>query len=527
MVRAVTTRAMLALFVDLAVSGCAGVALWSAFPSLSWWWMTIPALAVYFSRLEGRGLGRMVLNTIVFAGCWWIPLVSWVPLATGGVLPWISLAATQIIALVVWVVIVRLSRAWMWTSCPLAQILVYSLTWAGVEQLRSHYPWTGFPWGNVAMPQVDSPLGRLAPWGGEVLVSVVTVALAVACRLVASRGRRGTSGSVPVRLRAALAIAAVFVVGATALIPLDSGEESGALRVGVIQGDVELPGALTFSEEGKVTANNARVTRELAESGEEVDLVIWGETGADRDPRESRLVTTILDSAARSVNAPILFGFANVADELRWNWLGIWNGGVGLDESTLYAKQKPVPFGEFIPLRSLISRLATQSAQVNKDMGAGSEPAIMSIVLLDGRTIPTAVGICFESAYSSVIGEGVRLGGQVIIAPSNNYHFRTSAESAQQAQLLRFRAMEFSRSAIQASTTGSSVVIRHDGTIQASTEPQTADLLVESVPLRTSMTPAATMGDIPAQTIMVMTGLWVFACLAAMVRGRVRSSSRK
>lgn len=527
MVRAVTLRAMPALLADLALSGLAGGSLWSAFPSLSWWWMTLPALAVYFSRLEGRGLGRMVLNTIVFAACWWIPLVSWVPLATGGVLPWMALAATQIIALVAWVVIVRLSRVWVWTSHPLAQILVYSLTWAGVEQLRSHYPWTGFPWGNVALPQVDSPLGRLAPWGGEVLVSVVTVALAVVCRLVASRGHRPTGACVPARLRAALAVAGVVVICVCAVIPLDSAEESGTLRVGVVQGDVELPGADTFSEEGKVTANNARVTRELAESGEEVDLVVWGETGADRDPRESRLVTTILDSAARSVNAPILFGFANVAGELRWNWLGVWNGGEGLDESTLYAKQKPVPFGEFIPFRSLISRLATQAAQVNRDMGAGIEPGVMSIGLSNGRTVPIAVAICFESAYSSVIGEGVRLGGQAIIAPSNNYHFRTSAESAQQAQLLRFRAMEFSRSAIQASTTGSSVVIRPDGTIQAATEPQTADLLVESVPLRTSMTLTAIMGDAPAQIIMVMTGLWVFACLAMAIRGRACPSSHQ
>ena len=69
----------------------------------------------------------------------------------------------------------------------------------------------------------------------------------------------------------------------------------------------------------------------------------------------------------------------------------------------------------------------------------------MTIQARDGRSVPLAVGICFEAAYPLVIGDGVARGGQAIVVPSNNYHFRSSGESAQQGQLLRMRAMEYSR----------------------------------------------------------------------------------
>ena len=177
-----------------------------------------------------------------------------------------------------------------------------------------------------------------------------------------------------------------------------------------------------------------------------------------------------------------------------------------------------MPFGEFIPFRPLIASLATEAARQNHDMAAGGEPGLMTARLADGRGVPIAVGICFEGAYESVIGQGVALGGQIIITPSNNYLFESSAESAQQAQLLRMRAMEYSRSAVQASTTGVSAVIRPDGSVQASTAVMSAASMVETVPLRTSLTPAARMGALPARAAMVLAGALL---LASAVRARI------
>lgn len=510
----------------LLLAAGAGFAMWAAFPDLSWWWLIVPSLAVLFALVDHASTGRALAAAFVFGACWWLPLTDWVVLATGGRLPWFALAATQICWLLAWVLIVRLASVWAWARAWWGQILVYVLSWVGVEQARGHFPWSGFPWGNVAIPQVDSPLGRLAPFGGEVLVSVVVVTLAVLVRRAFSL--RTDEDVKHWWTRPLLVLLALALVIGSALAPLAASQEAGSLRVGVVQGNIELPGPRTFAIEGKVTANHAAVSRELAEHAEApVDLAIWGETAADRDPRESSIVSGSLDSAARILDAPILFGFANMKDGYRWNWLGVWYRGAGLDEGELYAKQKPVPFGEFIPFRSFISALATEAAQVNIDMAAADNPALMHVELADSRTIPVAVGICFESAYSSVIGQGVREGGQLIVAPSNNYHFRTSAESAQQAQLLRFRALEFSRSAIQASTTGESVVIRPNGAIQAKTGRQSAEYLIESLPLRTALTPSARMGEWPALIIMSACGLFTLLSLVALIGRALLTRFRK
>ena len=37
---------------DALIGASAGLALYSAFPPLGWWWMTIPALALFISRID-------------------------------------------------------------------------------------------------------------------------------------------------------------------------------------------------------------------------------------------------------------------------------------------------------------------------------------------------------------------------------------------------------------------------------------------------------------------------------------------
>lgn len=511
--------------VDLVACVLAGLGLWASFPTLSLWWLTIPALAVFFSRIDTAGVLRSAVLSAVFGFSFWLPLIEWVRLATGGWLPWVALVSVQVLFFVVFGMSCAVVRTWAWARTALGQAAIYAFLWVAIEQCRSRFPWTGFPWGNIAVVQVDSPLGHLAPLGGEVLVSCVTVLIAVLVRRAFALRMEFDFTRWWFRPFLLLAAGALFV-GPLAL-PIPAQQEAQALTVGVIQGGVELPGARTFSIEGKVTSNHLAQTERLADSGETVDLVVWGETSADRDPRVSDTVSTMVTTAAERVNAPILLGFTTVEEDLRWNWIGTWYQGRGIDENSLYAKQKPVPFGEFIPWRSVISRLATEAAQVNIDMAAAVNPPLMEVQLHDGRRIRAAVGICFESAYESLIGDGVRRGGQLIITPSNNYHFRTSAESAQQGQLLRFRALEFSRSAIQASTTGESLIIRPNGSVQALTAPETADFIVGQVPLRTTITPAARMGEIPAYFVMLMSATVVFISIGGVIARRNTSTSAK
>ena len=159
-------------------------------------------------------------------------------------------------------------------------------------------------------------------------------------------------------------------------------------------------------------------------------------------------------------------------------------------------------------------------------MEAGNEPPLMTIEARDGRSVPLAVGICFEAAYPLVIGDGVARGGQAIIVPSNNYHFRSSGESAQQGQLLRMRAMEYSRSAVQASTTGHSYVIRPDGSIMESTGTEQAATLAANIPLRSSLTVTARAGERVPGAVMAATFVINALALVTVIGQGIRASAR-
>ncbi|MDU2192242.1 MAG: apolipoprotein N-acyltransferase [Actinomyces sp.] len=515
---------------DSIIAAVAGLALYASFPPLGWWWLSVPALALYMSRIDEARAPRALTVTFVFGMSFWIPLIDWIPLAVGTRPPWFVLAFVQTLFLMAWALFARWTQLWAWARGPIMQALFYALTWAGVDAARSRWPWSGFPWGSVALPQVDSSLGRLAPYGGTTLITAVVVFLAVLVRRAcAARDASVVREHWFSRPALALIVAGAFIAPLAVTLPNQA--ENGMLRIGVVQGDIALPGAQAYSREGEVTDNNVRASLELASSPElahdPIDLAIWGEGSVDRDPLAFPAIGQAVDRAATALDAPILIGYTNLNERDRVkNWLAVWEPGTGMDESARYSKHVPVPFGEFIPFRDFIASFATEVAQSSRDMEAGNEPPLMTIKARDGRSVPLAVGICFEAAYPLVIGDGVARGGQAIIVPSNNYHFRSSGESAQQGQLLRMRAMEYSRSAVQASTTGHSYVIRPDGSIMESTGTEQAATLAADIPLRSSLTVTARAGERVPGAVMAATFVINALALVTVIGQGIRASAR-
>ena len=515
---------------DSIIAAVAGLALYASFPPLGWWWLSVPALALYMSRIDEARAPRALTVTFVFGMSFWIPLIDWIPLAVGTRPPWFVLAFVQTLFLMAWALFARWTQLWAWARGPIMQALFYALTWAGVDAARSRWPWSGFPWGSVALPQVDSSLGRLAPYGGTTLITAVVVFLAVLVRRAcAARDASVVREHWFSRPALALIVAGAFITPLAVTLPNQA--ENGMLRIGVVQGDIALPGAQAYSREGEVTDNNVRASLDLASSPQvtdrPIDIALWGEGSVDRDPLAFPAIGQAVDRAATALDAPILIGYTNLNERDRVkNWLAVWEPGTGMDESARYSKHVPVPFGEFIPFRDFIASFATEVAQSSRDMEAGNEPPLMTIEARDGRSVPLAVGICFEAAYPLVIGDGVARGGQAIIVPSNNYHFRSSGESAQQGQLLRMRAMEYSRSAVQASTTGHSYVIRPDGSIMESTGTEQAATLAADIPLRSSLTVTARAGERVPGAVMAATFVINALALVTVIGQGIRASAR-
>lgn len=492
-----------------------GLLLFTAFPEASIWPLAFIALAILISILEAVRPWTAAWYSLLFGLSFFIPHIYWVLTATDMVLAWLALAVVESLFIACFgLVFTTVFRTWNWAKTIPGLAVSAAVFWVAFEELRSRIPYGGFAWAKLAYIQVDSPLIVLAPVGGEVLVSLVTVILSVLLLKTFQWGRRAPQ---LVRVRFATGFVFVSTTICGLLINLPNSQEAGSVTVGVVQGNVEIPMEETYSTAHQVTENHASESLELAAANKQLDFVVWGENSLDLDPREDQETAEIVQDAVDSLGVPTLVGFVEETQTQTFNWIGFWYPQIdetdensdsseshdsGLDE-TLYGKQHPVPWGEWVPLREWTEKLAPSIEElIPKDMASVDNQAYLEVSLLDGRTVPLAVGICFEVAYESIINQGVLAGGQLIVVPTNNSHFEYSSESTQQLQILRFRAAEYSRAAIQVSTNGVSGVIRPDGMIMSSTEKQVADFLVWQLPLRTTVTLAAKLGQFPAYLVL-------------------------
>lgn len=492
----------------------------TAFPERSWWPMAFVGVALLVLALDRDSPRWAGLVGFVWALGLFVPHLYWANEAAG-VLPWLALSVLQAALVAVgttaWALTRRVPRLHRYGPLPAAG---FALVWVAAEQLRSSWPFGGFPWARLAFSQTEGPLLALAWLAGAPLVSAAVAfggfALAATFTLV---------GANHVRSAALTAAATIALPLAGTAIPLNVNAESGTLRLAAVQGNVPDDDALTPSRSRIVLDNHVAGT--LALLGEvapgDLDVVLWPENATDIDPRADDAARRAVDDAARAIDAAILVGTDRFTDAGRYNDMLLWEPGRGPTFS--YSKQRPAPFGEYIPLRSIVRIFSAEVDRVSIDMIAGQEPAIVPIpVSRLGRDVPLATIICFEVAYDALIREAVRQGAELIVVPTNNASFGLTAESAQQLAMSRLRAVEHGRATIQISTVGVSAIIGPDGSVQQQTGLFTPGQMIAELPLRTSLTPADRLGDWPTIAVIVL----AFAgLLGGLVVTRLRRAANR
>lgn len=473
----------------LAVAG--GLLTECAFPDVGWWGSAFLGIALLFLAL-GRDSARW--NAIV--GLLWglsffAPQIIWADYAVGRV-PWLALTVLEASY------VALLGAAWTWARRgaviwrrPGMQVAAFVLLWVAAEDLRSSAPFGGFPWGRLAFSQSDSPLLALAWLGGAPLVSAAVClgGVLLALALVAARRVDLVRTLTPL-------VGALVLVLAPLAIPLDTQAQAGRLRVGAVQGNVPSPGLDAFAHVRQVLQNHVDGTVALLDTVDqgELDVVLWPENGTDVDPQVDAPAATAIDDAARAVGAPMLVGTVQYpAAGGRYNTAVLWVPGVGVVAT--YTKQHPAPFAEYIPMRNLIRPFSKAVDLVQTDMRPGTKVGIVPLSSARlGRTVPLGDVICFEVAYDSLPRDAVRAGAEVLVVQTNNASFGYTAESTQQLAMSRLRAVELGRATVQISTVGVSGIIQPDGVVSQKTGLFTPAQLVASLPLRTSLTPAARFG---------------------------------
>ncbi|MFJ5552804.1 apolipoprotein N-acyltransferase [Streptomyces sp. NPDC093225] len=507
----VRARRGAARLIDPGLAAAAGVLLYLSFPPRPLWWLALPAFAllghVLYRRRPRAAFGLGLLAGLGFM----LPLLVWTGEEVGPV-PWLALATAEALLIALGCLGVALT-----TRVPLWPVWGAAV-WVAAEAVRARAPFGGFPWGKIAFGQADGVFLPLAAVGGTPLLSFAVVLCGFGLYAVLRQLREGRRRP----LVAALTVL-VPVAGALAARPLvDDGPEDGTATAAVIQGNVPRAGFDFNAQRRAVLDNHAKRTVQLANDVRagrvpKPDFVVWPENSSDLDPYAEADAYAVIDNAVKAIGVPVSIGsvVAPTTGPLR-NTQILWDPRRG--PVATYDKRHIQPFGEYIPMRSVARVFSSDVDRVRRDFGPGKVPGVFT---MSG----TRVGLvtCYEAAFDDAVRDTVRAGAQVISVPSNNATFGRSEMTYQQLAMSRVRAVEHSRSVLVPVTSGVSAVIRPDGEIVRQTKMFTPDALVETIPLRSSVTPATRLGAWPEYALIALAAVGLGWSAAFTARARRRT----
>lgn len=480
-----------------------GLFLLLAFPPFDVWpaaFVGVALLAVATHRRgvwAGLGLGLLAGLALL------IPLLNWAGGYVGPVWLILPFGESVVIALLggASALVTPVLERWRW-SWP----VVTGALWVAQEAVRDRAPFGGFPWGRIAFSQADSPLVFLAALGGAPLVTFAVGAVGGALASLAFPAVRRDPRAL------ATALTVLFLLPSVPLV-LRNGPDLDAtsVRVAVVQGNVPRLGLEFNAQRRAVLDNHVNATLALAvrvASGAEPrpDLVIWPENASDIDPIANRDAGLRIDQAARAIGVPILVGglLDGPGDDLR-NVGIVWDPVTGPGQT--YTKMHPVPFAEYMPIRSFARLITDKVDLVRRDFTPGTTSGVLAMG-------PTTIGdvICFEVAYDNIVRDTVTGGAQLLVVQTNNATFNEN-EARQQLAMVRLRAVEHGRPALMASTVGVSGFVDEAGKVHDATQFNAEAVIARDVHLRTTRTMATRLGLAPELTIVALALLAIGAAV--------------
>ncbi|WP_288831708.1 apolipoprotein N-acyltransferase [uncultured Corynebacterium sp.] len=466
-----------------ALAAASGALVYFSYAPHSLWYLGIAGIALFWCALApwpsgwpsarpGARFGALL--GFLHALALYLALLPWVGEFVGAA-PYIALAVfLALYSLPVGVFGVLLARR------PLG-FVAFPLVYLAWEFLRSRLPFGGFPWVRLAWGQIDGPLRHLAAWGGPALVGVATVLTACGfAALIASRR--------PTRRAAAAACALVptaFGLAAGAAAP-GPGENTGEVRAAAIQGNVPRMGLDFNAQRRAVLANHVNETVALAESGERPDFVVWPENSSDVNPFTDSAAAQLISQAVEAIGAPVVVGTITRDEVGARNTMVVFDPETGPGE--YHHKKYLQPFGEYMPMRDFFRHFSSYV-----DMAGDFKPGAGS-GLVHAGAVPLGLATCYEVAVDAAYRTAVDAGARILATPTNNATFGFTDMTYQQMAMSRMRAIETDRAVIVAATSGSSAMILPDGSVTQKTGIFEPAALVETLPLRDTLTPAVRFG---------------------------------
>lgn len=361
-----------------------------------------------------------------------------------------------------------------------AYVAAFTLT----EAARMTWPFGGLPLGGVFLGQADGPLLPLARLGGPLLLTAAVWAGGVGVATF-------VCGMDRVRVRGAIVLVGLAVVVLIGAVAPAGGPPVRSISVALVQGggrrglnQEEVPPAMVFTAQ---LAADSQVGRHRPSPS----LVLWPEdvialsgtlAGSPQAATMSRIARHLRTTLVAGVTEP-------VSPTAFRNEIVAW-GPTGRIVAT-FEKVHRVPFGEYVPFRSLVSHLA-DLAQVPLDAVPGHGTGLM-------RTPAGSLGtlVSFEVFYASRSRTSVRAGAELLVVPTNTSSYATAQIPTQEVAADAVQAVETGRDLVQAAPTGYSTMVNQVGTVEQRSVLGPPAVVRATAALRRGFTVYDHLGDLP------------------------------
>ena len=426
-----------------------------SFPALIWLIQSSPRLRDALSAGWWFGFGHFTI------GFYWLANAFLVDAARFAWL--IPAAVLGLPALLALFPAIASALCWRIRRRGVAGVITFALLWTAMEWLRGHML-TGFPWNLIGYSWTFSDeISQLAATVGIYGLSLIALTVFGIPALLGDNG--GFRLRLVPQLVAIAAVAAIWGYGYLRLAAAPRYESTGII-VRLVQANI--PQADKWRADRREPNFRRFVELSKGDGGPRPRVIVWPETAVpfflSREIGRRQTIAQLVERDGFVVTGAPRISPTGASQ------LQIWNSVVVIDHRgaivATYDKAHLVPFGEYLPLRGIFSRLGIDKLVYGPvDYSAGLGPRTLRL----GSLPPVGPLICYEGIFPGSVTDPTNRPAWLLNV-SNDGWYGISAGPHQHFAMARLRSVEEGLPLVRAANTGISGVVDSFGRVIARLE---------------------------------------------------------